>query len=835
MLSRDTIFTILFLGSPLTLQLLLLVAFLLPCSLCISCSALGLPNHRRSKFLPPRAREAAKPQHRRQTKMDQQPVSLEWSAAFAVAPEARGLSGDKILLPQSALEQLLAASPRVAAPAPHSFTAFDPFNPYSVAAAQRERSLYQESQQQLPHPLMFRLVNQQNGNVVYAGIREFSANEDQVALSPYLRDALGIQETDAAGGATLETAVDLTSDHPGLPRITVQARHVPKGTFVRLRPLEAGYNPDDWKSLLERQFRESFTTLTKGAVFSVRGVKGETFRFLIDQFKPEGDAICVVDTDLEVDIEALNEEQARETLKQIMTKAQKAPGSLAGTSIGGELDIWKPVQGQVLEGEYVDYELPSWDRSRPLQIEISELEDADGIDLLVSPKSAHQRVPPRDTEHVFGNFNAAKSGKKDITIQPTNVELEGAESILISVHGWKATTRPQAEDASLPRRFVLRARIAVDDTVPLSLDKSHEPSARPSDEEQCKNCLQWVPKRSMHLHEGFCRRNNILCPQCHQVFQKSTWQDHWHCEFQDGGFGDSAASKSKHDSIFHAEQTCPSETCVGLTFGSLSDLARHRSSTCPAKLILCQFCHLEVPQEGDPNDPSVEAETVLTGLTPHERADGARTTDCHLCGAIVRLRDMKAHLRHHELDKQHKPKPELCRDALCGRTLHGVGPRGQVGGGTRMGQGPGNELGLCSICFGPLYVSMHDPEGKALRRRIERRYLSQLLTGCGKKWCANDWCKTGRQNLGLEPAGSSTSAVLPLVRPLLGQIDDHSQPMHFCVDEGTQKRRKLAEMLAAEGAWDFEWCVAACEAEGSNLDKAREWLLNWAPAKHQVR
>src|SRR3569833_146825 len=120
MLSRDTIFTILFLGSPLTLQLLLLVAFLLPCSLCISCSALGLPNHRRSKFVPPRAREAAKPQHRRQTKMDQHPVSLEWSAAFAVAPEARGLSGDKILLPQSALEQLLAASPRDGGPPPHN-------------------------------------------------------------------------------------------------------------------------------------------------------------------------------------------------------------------------------------------------------------------------------------------------------------------------------------------------------------------------------------------------------------------------------------------------------------------------------------------------------------------------------------------------------------------------------------------------------------------------------------------------------------------------------------------------------------------------------------------
>ena len=42
----------------------------------------------------------------------------------------------------------------------------------------------------------------------------------------------------------------------------------------------------------------------------------EEFRFLIDGFKPDANGVCIVDTDLEVDIEALNEEQARETLKR---------------------------------------------------------------------------------------------------------------------------------------------------------------------------------------------------------------------------------------------------------------------------------------------------------------------------------------------------------------------------------------------------------------------------------------------------------------------------------------------------------------------------------------
>ena len=276
--------------------------------------------------------------------------------------------------------------------------------------------------------------------------------------------------------------------------------------------------------------------------------------------------------------------------------------------------------------------------------------------------------------------------------------------------------------------------------------------------------------------------------------------------------------------IFHQHHPC--QDCE-FTTNSLADLARHRTSVCPGKLILCRFCHLEVPQEGDPFNPSPEV--VLSGLTAHELADGARTTECHLCDKIVRLRDMETHMKHHELDKVSRAKPEICRNVNCGRTLHGVGPRGQIGAGTSQGQGPGNDIGLCSLCFGPLYVSMHDPEGKALRRRVERKYLGQMMTGCGKSHCANEWCRTGRKNTNAEAKGSSASAVLPLVKPLLAMVGTPDGHMYFCVDETNQKRRKIAEMLAAERLWDLEWCVAAAEAEKGNIDRMRDWLQAWAP------
>ncbi|PNP60828.1 hypothetical protein FNYG_14448 [Fusarium nygamai] len=749
----------------------------------------------------------------------EEPAPLRWSSALPViSPSAiatKNLRGDKILLPQSALEQLLAA----ARSRPSTTTARS--DPWSYSSSDADTA------QQLPNPLIFRLVNPKNKNAVFAGIREFSASEGTLGLSPWLTEALGIQEDECVSP---KEVIDLEQDTvqesermdlDGI-QIKVEARQLPKGTYVRLRPLEAGYNPDDWKPLLERQLRENFTTLSKGSMLAVNGARGEEFKLLVDKVAPEGDGICVVDTDLEVDIEALDEEQARETLRRIMS-AQR--GTVDGSSTGGEIDIWKAVEGQVLEGEYVDYVLPSWNKSQPLAIELTTGEDEDALDLFVTPKSSRQRALPRESVHVFGDFSPAVNGGKRIVISPTNVELEGAEQITISVHGYR---HPNATESPKTLQYSLRARVDLQDTKDATngLSNGAGEQEHSADEEQCSNCLQFVPKRTMVLHENFCRRNNIVCPKCKSVFKKGSpeWEAHWHCE-KDSAFGNSTESKAKHDDIFHTERQCPH--CEFST-NSMADLARHQTSVCPGKLILCRFCHLEVPQEGDPFNPSPEV--VLSGLTAHELADGTRTTECHLCDKIVRLKDMETHLKHHELDKVSRLTPPICRNANCGRTMFGVGPRGQVRQTASTDQAS-NSIGLCSICFGPLYVSMHDPEGKALKRRIERRYLGQLMTGCAKPHCANPWCKTGRANAGLEAKPSSAREVLPLVKPLLGDVTNMDAPLWFCTDEGSQRGRKLAEMMAEEGVWDVEWCVAAAEAEKGSLERMRDWLQAWAPTK----
>lgn len=725
--------------------------------------------------------------------METEDQPLQWSASFKLASDdnhvaSGGLHGDKIILPQSALEQLLAAVNSSATSRPHSINYSNGFGIET---------------QRLPEPLMFRLVNPQTKAEIYAGIREFSAPDETISISPYLLEALGIQPDSIKARDELY--------------ITAHAANLPKGSYVRFRPLEAGYNPDDWKALLERQLRNNFTCLTKDTSLVVNGVNGETFRLLIDEVKPGDKAVCVVDTDIEVDIEPLNEDQARETLRKITNQNQHGDTT---SSKGGELDVWKDVQGQVRRTDYVDYLLPSWDRSRALKISLSQSNPDGIVDLFVTPKSNYQRGFPRDAQHVFGSFELDGDGTKTILIAPGNIELENAEAIMISVHG------ADYGDDEEPIQYSLRAQAfePAAETQNSHPQLTNGAAEHSSDEAQCSNCQQWVPKGSMFLHENFCRRNNVTCPQCKQVFQKtsSEWQTHWHCEF-DEAHGNTELSKSKHDDTFHRDRQCPS--CAFST-NSLSDLARHRSSICPGKIILCQFCHLEVPQEGDPFN--ISPEVALSGMTAHELADGARTTECHLCDKIVRLRDMETHMKHHELDKVGKTKPTICRNANCGRTAYGVGQKGQVNSKPQDGR---NSLGLCGLCFGPLYVSMHDPEGKALRRRVERRYLGQLMTGCGKAHCKNEWCKTGRANSSLEPKGSSAQAALPAVKPLLTATGNSEDSFHFCVDESSQNGRKMAEMLAAEKGWELEWCIAAAEVQKADLNKMAEWLQAWAPRR----
>ena len=763
---------------------------------------------------------------------------LKWSTRLRVSPPFRTprLVGDKIVLPQSALEALLAAAPVISLDHQSQYShssSFDPFNPYSYAAEQQARAYLADRQQQLPHPLTFRLVNSDNGRMVYAGIREFSAAEEEVGLSRFLRNALGFEVGSSPSSTRDATPLirsraespmqdvamsDAPKEHSisaaeyQLPSITIHAEQVPKGTYVRLRPLEAGYDPEDWKSLLERYLRDNFTTLTKGEILEVPATRHDHFKFLIDKIEPDENAICIVDTDLEVDIEPLNEEQARQTLKQRLAKNERAPGTAQGSSSGGNVSVEADVEGRILPGEYVDYVVKEWRQDEELAIILEGSKNQTPLDLFVSPFSTSQRSKAREDEHVFSNFDTRPS--KRIKISPTNVAMEQAESLFISIHADKSISA--SEEAIVYSLRINRGDDSRDG------DQTSEHSLPSADEVVCKNCKQIIPKRTLPLHEAFCYRNNISCPKCSHVFLKNSeaWKTHWHCPY-DSAFGSGVATQSRHDNVFHPASTLACPSCDFQAY-NLPILAQHRTTDCPGKEILCRFCHLVVPQKSDEDPAFNDPEVLLSGLTPHEVADGARTTECHLCARIVRLRDMDTHLRLHDRERLSKPKPRICANRICGRV---VGDKESK-----------EQLGLCGDCFGPLYVTSYDPEGKMLRRRIERRLLTQLTGGCGKSWCKNtQWCRTALKNESGQERSITTKDALPIVKPLTDALaKGQDVELCFCVDETSQRRKTLAAMMAGEGVHEVEWCVKALQEEHGDLGKAREWLGARAPKIGEV-
>lgn len=808
------------------------------------------------------------PQITREEQPEPQPLQqISWSAKYkpTTSNTTQTLSGDKILLPASALEGILAAAPITHVNGrPNGnvngngalTSTFDPFNPYTFAAERNARAVAAggggggdiQRQQSLPHPLTFRLVNSRNGRVVFAGIREFSAAEREVGLSSFLRKALGLSLGEENGEHEEEEEEE----------ITVHARQLPRGTYVRLRPLEAGYDPDDWKVILERYLRDHFTTLTLNEKLSVTGGRGERFEFLVDLIKPMDEAengdkgVCIVDTDLEVEILPLSEEQARESLRRRVEKRERI-GADGGSSVGGEVKVGTQTEGegvfgQVLRGEVVDYEVSMWDRDVDLVIEMEALDDTgdEVLDLMVSPFSSRHRNRPREDEHVFAAFEAERV--KNLVLKRTNADLEAAEKLFVAVRAWKEEGQ---EQDSTPFRYNLRiypqsreSSSSQDNGAPTNGHASNP------DETQCKNCKQYIPKRTLFLHENFCLRNNIACPDCGNVFQKRSpeWEAHWHCP-HDSSHGNTSSSRAKHDALYHTPTSCPS--CPTLSFPSILTLSTHKTTTCPSKPILCQFCHLETAQQG-PGDPDFHSAEVLlsNGLTPHEVSDSARTTECHLCARVVRLRDMETHMKLHDLDRKARPSPRICRNILCGRTLDGFNTTNKEP--NKPTKANDNILGLCATCFGPLYVAVYDPSYKSLKRRVERRYLSQLLTGCGKSWCTNEFCKTGRGTENQDGGKTlGTKEILPLIKPYVdaavpatdGTTPTQTSPLHFCTDEASQTRRKIApflrDMTADEGReFSLEWCLAALEASGGNgevdLQKAREWLGVWGVGVSEV-
>ncbi|KAJ2453300.1 hypothetical protein EV183_002357 [Coemansia sp. RSA 2336] len=584
---------------------------------------------------------------------------------------------------------------------------------------------------QLPSPLIFRLVRKAdmlsrhsshpNKPVpIYCGVREFSCEEDHVALPEWLLSTAGLAVGDS---------------------VSVEFVRPEKGTFAQLQALEeAANNVGDLRALLESHMRTNLTALSIGETFKVPvGGIDYPLSFSVTALEPM-DAVDIVDTDLSVDIVHTN---------SVVDSSRRTDGS---SSIPDELVPGSPQEVVVSAGQSRIFQLhiPAQIKSTDVFVSCQPGEDAS-----ICASRIIRNVNTLDNTW----FDCSPPSQQPKQIHIDQPELpSGSNTIFVAIVGFTP---------------ICRANIKVQfDAQPTSKQPqlSNTAIAGEAAEKTCENCGSNIPLARFTMHQAVCERHNIKCPHCARVFKRGSdeYKQHWHCEIcnQAGEQSD----QEKHMYFYHQPQTCSCN--LACSYESRVELAAHRRTDCPERLIECRYCHIVVPQ----GPPAASLEAKLQSQHEHEWDCGNRSIPCAKCKAYVGIRQVQTHMKLHEMKEQiARANMVPCANRECTR------------------ERADNPLGLCGICFGPLYSGQYDPDNQKLLKRLARNLHVQLINGCGSKQCRNPHCASGRANSGNSTSLSQTEAAAKLVPVLKAyaplatatngqpQIDYSSINLHLCV------------------------------------------------------
>ncbi|KAJ2733238.1 hypothetical protein IW152_003237 [Coemansia sp. BCRC 34962] len=464
----------------------------------------------------------------------------------------------------------------------------------------------------------------------------------------------------------------------------------------------------DLRSLLEAYMRTKLTALTIGETLLVpiNGVM-EPLSFSVTALEPSA-AVDIVDTDLSVDI--IHADQGP-ILNHSATSHNSASGS------------------ELVPGVSIDVSV-SEEQTKPFLFNFPA--KVNTIDVILSCVEGDASLvasclvqSPSVVDNTWLDFSAPSRKQKRLRISRDQLLPLGSSAVHVSVVGF--TT-------------VCRASISVepDSTLEDKVEVEIKPSSPVSEDglRLCVNCGSNVPTARFDMHRIVCERHNVKCTRCTSIFKRGSdeAERHWHCELcnASGDTGDSA----KHLYFFHTPASCTCGTKHS-PFASIAELAEHRRTRCPERLIECRYCHNVEPQ----GPASEDAVDIMDGLSAHESYCGNRTIECIKCKANVRIRQVHVHMQVHQMREQVARENMVpCANKECSK------------------ERATNPLGLCVSCFGPFYTGQHDPDNHKLLKRLARALHTQLTRGCDSKSCRNSMCATGLQNIG----SGTGSPVLPL-------------------------------------------------------------------------
>ncbi|KAJ2016064.1 hypothetical protein GGI06_003176 [Coemansia sp. S85] len=544
----------------------------------------------------------------------------------------------------------------------------------------------------LPSPLIFRLIptaqaGLHNARAIHCGVREFSYEEGLVGIPEWLMSEMELTEGDA---------------------VSIELVRLEKGSHAQLQalnPMARGVG--DLRSLLEAYMRTKLTALTIGETLLVpiSGV-AEPMSFSVTALEPSA-AVDIVDTDLSVDIVHAHQGPA---LDHSATSHNSASGN------------------ELVPGASIDVGVG---KEQTKSFSFSFSAGVNSVDVILSCVTGDASLVasclvqnPSVVDNTWFDFSAPSHKQKRLRISRDELLPQGSNTVHISVVGFTALCQ-----ASIS--------VELDSTLEDKVEAETELSSSPSKDGMrlCANCGSSVPTARFDMHRIVCERHNVKCTCCTSIFKRGSdeAERHWHCELCNAS-GDTDDS-AKHFYFFHTAASCTCDIELS-AFASIAELAEHRRTRCPERLIECRYCHNVEPQ----GPASEDAVDIMDGLNAHEAYCGSRTIECIKCKANVRIRQVRVHMQMHQMKEQVARENMVpCANKECNK------------------ERATNPLGLCVSCFGPFYTGQHDPDSHKLLKRLARVLHTQLTRGCDSKSCRNSMCATGLQNIG----SGNGSPVLP--------------------------------------------------------------------------
>ncbi|KAJ3086023.1 hypothetical protein HK102_013594, partial [Quaeritorhiza haematococci] len=289
---------------------------------------------------------------------------------------------------------------------------------------------------------------------------------------------------------------------------------------------------------LESHLRQNYATLTQGEILTVSQLSAHHtgdgnqgvmrhYRFLLTELKPSAGCI-VVDTDMEVDVAPLDNTMAERAVAHKRKIHAESGGdalgvvevALADEGVAGNVKKSVEAGGEVESGEYRYFKINTLS-SEFCTYKIELIPDANAdADLFVSKQQERPTMQDYDDCNVDVGVSVV-----NVVIGGEGKDAKAAEVaipyIFVGVRGYSASRAAFRLSVQAFKEGEKEERRAEED---MSAD------VPPPDTERCKNCLQWIPKRTMTMHSVFCERNNVLCPLCKKVVKKSEFGNHWHCD-----------------------------------------------------------------------------------------------------------------------------------------------------------------------------------------------------------------------------------------------------------------------------------------------------------------